>query len=602
MPRATVVKVARGGAAFLFPIEGGNGGSSLNFVLKIDEWIGASILGGKSMTRVSGTWRNGNLAMRWWQWCGLLSVLLIFMIPVAYGGSAQNSLVDRDQTALEQGQEIDAIIEFDQTEAVTLAATRRRQAALQYDNAAILAERVQSYRRQKDRLLAALSEKQITVQRDYSHLPMVFARLRSPVALSVLLRQPGVKAIHSNAELHLMLSESLPLIRQPKTFEQGGKGNDVTVAVLDTGVDYTNNAFGGCTAPGSACKVVYAQDFAPDDGVRDDNSGHGTNVAGIVLGVAPGARIAALDVFNNTDGLALASDIIAAINWIISYRMTYNIVAMNLSLGSNRYYSKCDSDWSATPILNAKNAGILAAIAAGNDGNKDSISSPACAPEAVSVGAVYDDFDLGQQSFSVICTDDSTKADQVACFSNSSEFLTMLAPGCSIAAAGISMCGTSQAAPHVAGAIAVLRAANPNEFLDDTIHRLTRNGIEVIDNLNSIRKPRIDLLAAYSAWLTVSKTGTGTGTVTSSPDGINCGTICSAIFPNDATVTLTAVPNSDSILSGWSGYGCYGTGYCTIKIKINSSQNFVTAEFMKSTGGGSQDLSWFIPTLFSITD
>jgi subtilisin family serine protease len=107
-----------------------------------------------------------------------------------------------------------------------------------------------------------------------------------------------VVQVYRNEKRHLSLAESLPLVYQPNISNAGSAGNGTTVAVLDTGVDYTHPAFGSCSAPGvpAECKISIAQDIAPDDANLDDN-GHGTNVAGIVLGVAPGARVAALDVF-----------------------------------------------------------------------------------------------------------------------------------------------------------------------------------------------------------------------------------------------------------------------------------------------------------------
>jgi len=56
--------------------------------------------------------------------------------------------------------------------------------------------------------------------------------------------------------------------------------------------------------------------------------------------------------------------------------------------------------------------------------------------------------------------------------------------------------------------------------------------------------------------LTVTKAGTGSGTVTSSPAGINCGSTCSASYNSGTLVTLTATPASSSIFAGWSGTGC----------------------------------------------
>ncbi|MGK0617432.1 InlB B-repeat-containing protein [Meiothermus cerbereus] len=82
--------------------------------------------------------------------------------------------------------------------------------------------------------------------------------------------------------------------------------------------------------------------------------------------------------------------------------------------------------------------------------------------------------------------------------------------------------------------------------------------------------------AASTFALTVNKNGTGSGTVTSSPAGINCGATCAASFAQGTTVTLTAAPASGSVFAGWSGGGCSGTGVCTVTMSAAQS---VTATF-----------------------
>jgi subtilisin family serine protease len=79
--------------------------------------------------------------------------------------------------------------------------------------------------------------------------------------------------------------------------------------------------------------------------------------------------------------------------------------------------------------------------------------------------------------------------------------------------------------------------------------------------------------------LTVQKTGTGSGSVTSSPAGIDCGSTCSAPFGNGTAVTLTAAAGSGSTFSGWSGGGCSGTGTCQVILTTATS---VTAGFTKN--------------------
>ena len=364
----------------------------------------------------------------------------------------------------------------------------------------------------KQQVIETLATADTASLREYDALPMSFMRVKNRRAMLQLLNHPNVKAVHENKVHQHTEMESLPLIRQPQTAALGHLGAGTTVAVLDTGVDYTRAAFGSCTAPGvpAGCRVHLAVDTAPNDGMLDAH-GHGTNVAGIAAGVAPEANIASIDVFNGNG--ASVSDIIAGINWAINHRAQHNIVAMNLSLGFRgvKYTAECPNSWATTPFANARAAGIVVVVAAGNDGFADGVAEPACAPGAVRVGAVYDS-NLGGQYWSN-CSDWETAADRVTCFSNGGNMLTMLAPGASISAAGLTSSGTSQAAPHVAGAVAVLRAADaaPNDTLEQSVARLTSTGVMVTDWRNNVQKPRLDLYAAAmstvkrptnTAWLT----------------------------------------------------------------------------------------------------
>ncbi len=82
--------------------------------------------------------------------------------------------------------------------------------------------------------------------------------------------------------------------------------------------------------------------------------------------------------------------------------------------------------------------------------------------------------------------------------------------------------------------------------------------------------------------LAVTKTGTGGGTVTSSPSGINCGSTCTANYANGTSVTLTAAAASGSLFAGWSG-ACTGTSTCALA--MTAARN-VTATFNTSGTGG----------------
>jgi hypothetical protein len=325
-----------------------------------------------------------------------------------------------------------------------------------------------------------------------------------------LVNRIEVTGVRQDRAHRRQLAESLHLIGRDDPTIASQLGAGTAVAVLDTGVDFTRAAFGSCgpgpQPTGDGCQVAYARDFTPfDDGQLDDGVAdacaipgecHGTNVGGIVLGVAPATKILALDVFDGDE--AQDSVINAAVNWVIGTRATYNTVAMNLSLGFPIWAtSTCWDSPEAAAFAGARAVGIVPVVAAGNSaadfgGFTPGISTPACTPGAVSVGAVYD-ADLGSDPFG--CGDATTAPDKVTCFSETASILTLLAPGALIEAAGITMGGTSQATPHVAGAVAVLKAAKPTATPYQIERVLATSGDLVIDERPEpdITKRRLDL-------------------------------------------------------------------------------------------------------------
>jgi subtilisin family serine protease len=122
-------------------------------------------------------------------------------------------------------------------------------------------------------------------------------------------------------------------------------GTGMTVAVIDTGVDYNNPALGGGFGPGN--KVVAGFDFADDTGnPMATTSQHGTAIAGLIasddpsdLGVAPGADIVALRVTDDTNTASLSS-VASALQWVITNHSEYNITAVNMSLSDGGNYAQ----------------------------------------------------------------------------------------------------------------------------------------------------------------------------------------------------------------------------------------------------------------------
>ena len=441
-------------------------------------------------------------AAHWW--------LVAALVALAAAPAVQAAVAVPDEllAGVRRGEPLTLIVEIDSRAVDRSAALRRARLPRQVDDAAALQALAAGYRARKAQVMQAVAQRgDIEVGPDYSHLPMLVRRVRSEAALRALAALPGVRGLHEERLHRPVLTQSLPLMAQPAVAAVGLQGNGATVAVIDDGIDLANPAFGGCTAPGTpaSCRVVATPVFVSGPQTNPaTNNQHGTNVAAIVLGVAPLSRLAAINVFN-TSGSARTSDIVSGINWAIANRAAFNIVAINLSLGdTSRNAAQCAGSAYVTPVANARNAGIHVVGAAGNAAYDNGsflpgLASPACTPGVVSVGAVYDSA-VGGLAWSngtpAQCTDNSTTADQVACFSMSASYLSLLAPGAVITAGAITKGGTSQASPHGAGALAVLRAGFPSETLAAIEARLRDNGVAITDPRTGQSIPRLDLRAA----------------------------------------------------------------------------------------------------------
>ena len=144
--------------------------------------------------------------------------------------------------------------------------------------------------------------------------------------------------------------------------------------------------------------------------------------------------------------------------------------------------------------------GATIVAAAGNEGQTDRMTAPACVTGFLSVGAVHAE----KASVSANgCTDLKTTADRVACFSNSSTRLDLLAPGAGIVSAGLhgvteNRSGTSQAAAVVSGAVALLLEGAPGSG-SRVNSALFASGAAITDSRNGRVTPRIDTRAALTA-------------------------------------------------------------------------------------------------------
>jgi subtilisin family serine protease len=324
-------------------------------------------------------------------------------------------------------------------------------------------------------------------------LPYLFVDAPAGFDLSGLRSIDGVRGVYRDQINVAFLDQSLAVIGQADALRNGATGEGRAVAVLDSGADYHVTDLGACTAPGPGCRVVEAFDAAPNDGQLDDATRHGTNVASVVARTAPKASIIAIDVFDGAG--APDSAVIRGLDWVYRNRARYGIVAINLSLGLRTNHAEMCPDIvydSAFRLLSG--AGVAIAAAAGNDAVRDGLSPPSCHPLAFAVGATTDSAIPATQYGP--CLDPWLPVDRPPCFSNSARSLAMRAPGVLITAGGVTQGGTSQAAPHVAGAVAALMSTDAQLTAQTALQRLLNTGVPVADPRTGLVKPRLSLGAA----------------------------------------------------------------------------------------------------------
>ncbi|MER5485822.1 S8 family serine peptidase [Streptomyces sp. NPDC002812] len=213
-----------------------------------------------------------------------------------------------------------------------------------------------------------------------------------------LRRLPGVKAVSPVGTSRALDADANGVVGNPALWareDPGGAkvtGKGVTVAVIDTGVDYGHPDLGG--GFGAGHKVVGGWDFVDNDADPMDDNGHGTHVAGIVAGkpaaaggvtgAAPDAELLAYRVLG-ANGSGDDSGIIAAIEAAVDPANPHRADIINMSLGNS---AGTASDPLSRAASAAVDAGVLVFASAGNSGpGYWTVGSPAAAPGVIAVGA-----------------------------------------------------------------------------------------------------------------------------------------------------------------------------------------------------------------------
>jgi subtilisin family serine protease len=299
---------------------------------------------------------------------------------------------------------------------------------------------------------------------------------------------------------------------------------DVDVAVLDTGIDRQHpdlNVAGGidCTLR-TRSGFFFTYYCGPGNGGDDDHY-HGTHVAGTIgaldngdtiTGIAPGARLWAVKVLNS-QGSGTTSGIIAGIDWVAKQG---NIEVINMSLGGSGRNTAYE-----TAINNAVSLGVVVVVAAGNSDADSTNYSPAFVPNAITVSALADFNGAAGGGAAATCRPDVD--DTLADFSNWGAPVDIAAPGvCILSTYPVerggsgTISGTSMAAPHVAGAAALLasaqslpKSASTALAIRDTLVNSGNSGW-VDDSGDGVQERLLDLSSGLYAPKMVAGGGGGT--------------------------------------------------------------------------------------------
>ncbi|WP_234441259.1 proprotein convertase P-domain-containing protein [Streptomyces scabiei] len=356
---------------------------------------------------------------------------------------------------------------------------------------------------------------------EFETLPLVTLQVTES-GLDALAAEPGVVSVTEDTLSEPTLDASVPFIGGDQAVKAGQTGKGSAIAIIDTGVAVNHPFLKGrvvaeaCFStidPAYSATSLCPQGTAAEEGpgTADSEVGscatiteceHGTHVAGIaagdgtgittapVSGVAPGADVIAIQVFSKFDSSdycgegntpcvkSFASAQVKALEKVLQLQQAGTpVIAANLSLGGGQYSSPCASDVRKPMIDALLEAGVATVVAAGNNGFSNRVNSPACVSSAITVGS-------------------SDYNDAPSDFSNRGALLDMYAPGHEVVSSVrgdgyAAKSGTSMAAPHVAGALAVLRQAFPTKPVTDLEELLKSSGTPIVDD--TVTTPRLDI-------------------------------------------------------------------------------------------------------------
>lgn len=378
-------------------------------------------------------------------------------------------------------------------------------------------ERRQAVSSRADQILASLGEG-FRVTHRFNLVSALAGRLDER-GLETLRQLEGIKAVGLDQGGSGSLDVAVPLlgmddIQAAQPAGLGIDGTGIKVAVLDSGIDASHPDFSGALeAEACFCANPNTGDCCPDGnatqfgaGAAADDHNHGTWVTGHIMGqgtvapigAAPGASLIAVKVLDSNNSFWGASDVTAAYDWLATNHPDVDVV--NASLGTSAMFAtQCDTAaaWTlamsqAVAALTANDAVVIAST--GNQSNTNGIEVPSCLGEVIAVGATWKEDETG--TFFGCNVDPNV--DDVACFSNHSPELDILAPGVFMTTTqlggGVSgaVSGTSFASPLVAGCAALIRQAHPHLSAAQVRETMVRSNVRAEDDRVGLFYPRLN--------------------------------------------------------------------------------------------------------------
>ena len=281
--------------------------------------------------------------------------------------------------------------------------------------------------------------------------------------LKEIVSDDSVEKIYPDKIYYSTLDTSVGMINAPSFWNQGYKGRGIKIAVLDTGIDSTHSMLMG--------KIIAEKAFTGEDHTYDVR-GHGTHVSGIAAGkdngdgyngVAPEALLINAKVLKDEDGSGFTSQIIAAMEWAADPdgNPLTDDGADIISMSIGGAYNDPDTPY-IEAIRDAVRKGVVVVASSGNCGEgcpSDNcngyigVTAPGNVKEAITIGSVGKDYAAACSSSGEDIPGVGIKPDVVAPGTN---IISSIPGGYSVKS------GTSMAAPHVSGAIALLLEKYPD--------------------------------------------------------------------------------------------------------------------------------------------